>query len=157
MSLLLFHDSGTPKWGLQQTGLREFATIRNNMQQFARTLRLHRCYVLCQERLSPFDAHPRGSSFQDPCFLMESGLFLDLILVDVSDIFNFFCSGEGRGSPSRQEEPETVFFLKIPGGGGFPGGGGGAGAKGCPRRIGEFGGGGGAKYFVFGAEMSTKL
>ena len=42
--------------------------------------------------------------------------------MDVSDIFYFFCSGEGHG---ESEAPEmggggSVFLLKIPGGGGSP-------------------------------------
>ena len=38
--------------------------------------------------------------------------------MDVSDFF--VCSGEGRGSPRRQEGAKVgfLFFMKIPGGGG---------------------------------------
>ena len=74
-------------------------------------------------------------------------------LVDVPDIFYFFCSGRGKG---ESEAPggwggEIGFLLKIPGGGGaFRGWEG-------PRLVvvcGEFGGGG--VNFFFRAEMSTK-
>ena len=76
---------------------------------------------------------------------------------DVSNIFYFFSARGGeRGSPRRQEGG-VDFLLKIPGGG-SPGGRGAEGPGGCLRRIGDFGGGGEAKYFFFfGAEMSTKI
>ena len=44
---------------------------------------------------------------------------------------------------------EVGFSLKIPRGGGR--------SRGAGRMSGEFLGGGGAKYFFFGAETSTKL
>ena len=76
--------------------------------------------------------------------------------MDVSDIFYFFCSGEGRGSPRRQEGGGGAIFLwKIPGEGvswvGGCGGGGGAGRV----FAGNLGRGG--KYFFFWAEIPTKL
>ena len=66
-----------------------------------------------------------------------------LILVDVSDISIFFCSGRGRGSPRRQEGRGDRFFIENPRRGGVPGGGGAKGPGGCLRRIGEILGGGG--------------
>ena len=75
-------------------------------------------------------------------------------LADVSDIFNFFCSGEGK---RESEAPGRGGgdLLKIPGGGCLPGGlgRGGEGPGGCLRGF----WGGGAKYFFFGAEIPTKL
>ena len=69
-------------------------------------------------------------------------------LVDVSDIFYFFSArGRGRGSPGRR----GGFLLKIPWKGGSPKGGGGL-REGVCWEL----GGGGAKYFFWGAEMSTK-
>ena len=74
------------------------------------------------------------------------------ILVDVSDIFYFFCpgrKGEVRGAGRRGA------LLKIPGGGGVsrrraegPGG--------SLRQIGEFGEGGGAKYFFSGPKCPPR-
>ena len=62
-------------------------------------------------------------------------------MVDVSDIFYFFCSGRGKG---ESEAPGggrgRFFFLKIQEGG-SPGGGGAEGPGGSLRRIGELGGG----------------
>ena len=60
-------------------------------------------------------------------------------LVDVSDFF--FCSGRGNWGKSQE-------------GGGE---GGAEGPGGCLRRIGEFLGGKGAKYFCFRAETPTKF
>ena len=43
--------------------------------------------------------------------------------VDVSDIFYFFCSGEGKGEPPRRREGGGRFFIENPRrGGGLPGG-----------------------------------
>ena len=78
-----------------------------------------------------------------------------LNLVDVSDIFYFFCSGEEKGeSKASGRRRRSVFLLNIRGGGGCrlpgPGGGGwssrrrgleGEGPGGCLRGI--CGGGGG--------------
>ena len=68
----------------------------------------------------------------------------------------FFARGGGRGSLRRRGGGGLGigFLLKIPGGGGRPGG---AEGPGGLRRIGEFFLRGGTKYFIFGAEMSTKL
>ena len=46
--------------------------------------------------------------------------------MDVSDIFYFFCSGEGKGESGATGRGGCRFLLKIPGkgGGGLPGGGG---------------------------------
>ena len=63
----------------------------------------------------------------------------------------FFCSGRGIGE-SEAPEGGGRFLLKISGGGEE---GGVEGPGGCLRRIGEFFLGG-AKYFFFGAETSTK-
>ena len=72
--------------------------------------------------------------------------------MDVSDFF-FFSAGEGEGGV-RDEMPGGVrFLLKIPGRGGCPGGGGAG--EGVCSELGIFFGGG-AKYFFFGAEMSTE-
>ena len=83
--------------------------------------------------------------------------FLQLTnLVDVSDIF-FFLLGEGRGSPKapRGGGGESVFYWKSQEGwGGVSPGRGGAGRVSVVNR-GIFLGG--AKYFFFGAETSTKL
>ena len=61
--------------------------------------------------------------------------------VDVSDIFNFFCSGE---SEVPGGEGGDGFLLKIPrgGGGGSPGQVGGGGVEWPGGRLWEFGGGG---------------
>ena len=72
----------------------------------------------------------------------------DIGLVD----FLFFCSGEGRESPRRQDD----FQLKIPGGGGvLPGGWGrgGEGPGGCLQGI----WGGGAKYFFRGPKLPRDI
>ena len=66
---------------------------------------------------------------------------LILNLVDVSEMFYFFCSrGKGgKGSPRHQEEAGSFFLLKIPGGGG------GSTRRGARDRegvCGELGGGG---------------
>ena len=63
--------------------------------------------------------------------------------MDVSDIFYFFCSGRGNGSPRRQEGGGWIGFLLKIWGGGVPGGGGAEGPGGCLQRNGDFGGGGG--------------
>ena len=73
-------------------------------------------------------------------------------LVDVSEIFYFFCSGRGRGSPERQGGRGVGFFvLIIPGEGGLPGGGGRerGGREGVCRELGNWGGGG-AKFCFWG-------
>ena len=78
------------------------------------------------------------------------------VLVAVSDIFVFFCSGSGKGeseAPGRGGGRFFFFFIENPRrtvGAEGPGG--------CLRRIGEFGGGG-AKYLniFLGAETSTKM
>ena len=67
----------------------------------------------------------------------------EFVLVDVSDIFYFFCSGRGKGGVQCEASGgggRVRFLLKIPGGG--PGGGGAEGPGGCLWRIGESGGGG---------------
>ena len=66
--------------------------------------------------------------------------------------------GRGRGSLTRQEEGgRGLFFLKTRGGGGSPRrrGRGAEGPGACLWRIG--GGGGGLTFFLFGAEIPTKL
>ena len=70
-------------------------------------------------------------------------------LVDVSDIFYFFCSGE-PGETER--EGGRFFLLKISGGGGSPRRGweGARGPGGCLQGIWGNWGGGGAKYFFRG-------
>ena len=64
-------------------------------------------------------------------------------LVDVSDIFYFFCLGGGKGECEASGGGGGFDFCwKSQEGGGFPGRGGAEGPGGCLRRIGEFGGGG---------------
>ena len=64
-------------------------------------------------------------------------------LVDVSDIFYFFCSGEAKGEPEGPGGGGGRFFMENPrrGGGGFPPAGGGRGGEGREGVSGEFGGG----------------
>ena len=79
------------------------------------------------------------------------------ISVDVSDILYFFCSGEGRGSATRQEGGGVRFLLKMPGGRGSlgrGGGGGPGGPGGCLRGI---WGGGGPKYFFRGRNSHQEI
>ena len=59
-----------------------------------------------------------------------------VILVDILDIFYFFCSGEGEREV-RGARKKGVFLMKSPGGGSPRRGAGGAGAGpgGCPQRI----------------------
>ena len=73
--------------------------------------------------------------------------------VEVSDIFYFFCSGEGKGGPGRQGAGGAGFLLKSPGGGGgSPTGG--RGARGAGRvSVGNWGGGVEAKYFFRGRNV----
>ena len=74
---------------------------------------------------------------------------MDFYLVDVSDIFYFFCSGEGKGAGRGGE---GRFFIENPRrGGGLPGGwrrggGGGEVPGGCLRGM----GGGGLNIFFRG-------
>ena len=69
------------------------------------------------------------------------------ILVDVSDIFYFFCLGEGRGSPGRQGGGGGS--LKIPGGAGVFQEGAGRG-EGAGRASAGNLGGGGLNFFFHG-------
>ena len=109
-----------------------------------------------------------GAGFGGPSrhFRDFSGIFgpevpRDPFLVDVSDIFYFLSARGGRrGSPRRREGGHRVFFflVKIPGGRGGPFQTRGAeGPGGFLRRIGEFGGGGGAKYFFSGPKCPPSL
>ena len=71
--------------------------------------------------------------------------------------FLFFCFCSGRAKGESEAPGGGRFLIENPRlMGGFssrP-----MGPGGCLRRVGEFGGGGGeAKFFFFGAEMSTKL
>ena len=62
-----------------------------------------------------------------------------IFLVDVSDIFNFFCSGERKGESGAPGTGGADFLLKIRGGG----------LRGGEEGVcGEFGGRG-AKFFFF--------
>ena len=72
--------------------------------------------------------------------------------------FLFFSArGGGKGNPRRREGGGVRFLLKIPGGGGgLEEGEGPRGREGVCGELGNLGGGG-AKYFFFGAEMSTKF
>ena len=59
-----------------------------------------------------------------------------MVLVDVSDIFHFFCSGEGKGSP-RRHEGAVASENPLSRGGDLPrGGGGGAGKASAGNRRG---------------------
>ena len=72
-----------------------------------------------------------------------------------SDIFYFFfCFGGGEREEESKAKRGVYFYLEIErGGGGFRGGE----AGWCTPALGGCRGeGGGAKYFFFGAEMSTK-
>ena len=75
-------------------------------------------------------------------FYLNLCLSQDLFLVDVSDIFIFFCSGKEGESEAPGGGGRIGFLLKIPRGGGgcFLEG---EGPGGCLWRIGEFFGGGG--------------
>ena len=94
-----------------------------------------------------------GHSLGHPCFQGHSRR--DSCLVDVSDIFIFFCSGSGKGESEAQGREGWDFLLKIPGGGGSSGEEGLRCREGVCGELGNFEGGG-AKYFFLGAEMSTK-
>ena len=61
--------------------------------------------------------------------------------------FIFSARGGEWGSPRRQEGAGIVFYLKIPGGGGA--------GRVSAANWGIFGGG--ANFFFFGAETSTKF
>ena len=77
-------------------------------------------------------------------------------LVDVSDIFYFFRSGEGRGVRGAGRGQVGFFFLmqkSQEGGGVSPGGGRGRGAG----RVSEGNWRGGGQIFFFTAEIPTKL
>ena len=76
--------------------------------------------------------------------------------MDVSNIFNFFCSGEGKGESGATARGGSVFLLEIRGGGVSQGGGGREGPGWCLREFLGGGGGGGVNIIFFGAEMSTK-
>ena len=71
--------------------------------------------------------------------------------MDVSDIFIFFCSGKGKGESGAAGRGGSVCIENPRRGGGVQGGAGRVSAG----NLGELGGGG-AKFFFFGAEMSTK-
>ena len=75
--------------------------------------------------------------------------------MDVSDIFHFFCSGEGKGeSKAPGGVGRRFFFIEISGGGAFPGEGVGGGVPGgCLQGI----WGGGGNFFFFGAEIPAKF
>ena len=76
--------------------------------------------------------------------------------MDVSDIFCFFCSGEGLRVAQEAGEGERGRFLMENPRRESPrrvGAGGARGREGCLR--GNLGGGGGAKLFFFGAEIPT--
>ena len=80
--------------------------------------------------------------------ILHVGILYVFFLVDVSDIFYFFCSGEGKGVRGHRNGVGGIgFLLKMPGAGVSQERGGGP--KGREGVCGEFGGGGGAKYFFF--------
>ena len=78
-------------------------------------------------------------------------------LVDVSNIFYFFCSKEEKGESEALEGGRgSIFLLKIQGGRGVSQDNEGWGARGQDGDCGEFRGGGGGQIFFFRAEMPTK-
>ena len=78
-------------------------------------------------------------------------MFIVFFLVDVSDIFYFFCSGEGRGTGATERGGGSVFFIENPRRGGeSPKWGGGREGRECLRGI---WGSGGAKYFFSGRNV----
>ena len=62
--------------------------------------------------------------------------------MDVSDIFYFFCSGEGKGDPEAPGEGGGRFLLKSQEGGGLQDGRGRGCLEGVCSKLGNFGGGG---------------
>ena len=80
-----------------------------------------------------------------------------IYLVDISDIFYFFCSGEGKGVRGARKGVRGVgFLLKITGGGARREGEGGGGPRGWEGVCGELEGGG-AKYFFPGPKFPPSL
>ena len=80
-----------------------------------------------------------------------------LYLVDVSDIFNFFCSGQGKGKSRATGRGGGVrFSVENPTGGGRRSRrmGGGGGREGV---CSELGAGGGSKYFFPGPKRPPRL
>ena len=74
--------------------------------------------------------------------------------MDVPDIF-FFLLGEGEGGVRGARRGGVHFLLKIPGGGGgFQEGL--RGREGVCAELGNFGGGGGAKYFFSGPKRPSE-
>ena len=72
------------------------------------------------------------------------------VLVDVSDIFYFFCSGDRKGeSKAPGGGGGGRFLIENPRGGGGLTAGGGGGARGREGVCGKLGRGGGAKFFFF--------
>ena len=88
--------------------------------------------------------------YANPRISEEKGLLEFIVWVDVSDIFYFFLLGEGKGESRRRRAVGDWFFIEKPRRGGASRTGGAEGPGGCLQRIGEFGGGGGAKYFFGG-------
>ena len=76
--------------------------------------------------------------------------YIKIFLVDVSDIFIFFCPGEGKG----KSEAGRGGFIENPRSGGVLQGGGPRGREGLCGKF-EIWEGGGLNFF-FGAEMPTK-
>ena len=76
--------------------------------------------------------------------------------MDVSDIFYFLLLGEGEGGVRDAGRGGGLVFIENArnGEGGFSRRG--RGREGVCGELGNFSGGGGAKTFFFGAEMSTK-
>ena len=74
-------------------------------------------------------------------------------MVDIFDIFDFFCSGEGKGESEATRRAGGRFFIENPRGGLSEErkGGGGRGPGGRLQGMGR-----GAKFFFFGAEMPAK-
>ena len=77
--------------------------------------------------------------------------------MDVSDIFYFFCPGEGKEESEAPGEGGVRFFIENPRRGGVSRAGGGGQGRGAGRVFAGNLGGGGAKYFFFGAEIPTKF
>ena len=78
---------------------------------------------LCRNKRVQVEEKQKFTKMGAVCQHAKICVFLFLVfflcLVDVSDIFYFFCSGEGgRGSPRHWEGGGGDFWWKIPGGGG---------------------------------------
>ena len=87
-----------------------------------------------------------------------SCLSQDRFLLDVSDIFYFFSARGGeRESPRRREGGGGVDFIEISKGGVVQEGEGPRGGEGVCGKLGNWGGGGRAKYFFSGPKCPPRI